>query len=139
MALDPNTIIAFSRDYPGEAGPDGHQFTKVDLLAYLKSEGKRLQDLIQRDGQPTMTKVRTCHLHAIARTRGLVKDGALPVDDKPFDLDQKIHEIGDAEYAAVGGEPNEPMMPDMNSSGMNTATSETVSDTIVKPICLAPL
>ena len=27
----------------------------------------------------------------------------------------------------------------MNSSGMSTAISETVSDTIVKPICSAPL
>ena len=27
----------------------------------------------------------------------------------------------------------------MKSSGMSTATSDTVSDTIVKPICAAPL
>ena len=27
----------------------------------------------------------------------------------------------------------------MNNSGISTATSDTVSDTIVKPICLAPL
>ncbi len=27
----------------------------------------------------------------------------------------------------------------MNSSGISTAISETVSDTMVKPICLAPL
>ncbi len=31
-----------------------------------------------------------------------------------------------------------PTTPVMNSSGMNTATSETVSETMVKPICLAP-
>ncbi len=31
-----------------------------------------------------------------------------------------------------------PTTPGMNSSGMNTATSETVSDTTVKPICRAP-
>ncbi len=31
-----------------------------------------------------------------------------------------------------------PMIPPMNSSGMRTATSETVSDTIVKPICFDP-
>ncbi len=31
------------------------------------------------------------------------------------------------------------MMPPMNKSGISTATSETVSDTMVKPICLAPL
>ena len=32
-----------------------------------------------------------------------------------------------------------PMMPPMNSSGMNTAISEKVIDTMVKPICPAPL
>ncbi len=32
-----------------------------------------------------------------------------------------------------------PMMPPMNSSGMSTATSDTVSDRIVKPICFDPL
>ncbi len=32
-----------------------------------------------------------------------------------------------------------PTMPPMNKSGINTATSDTVSDTIVKPICLLPL
>ena len=31
-----------------------------------------------------------------------------------------------------------PMMPPMNSSGISTATSETVSDRIVKPICFEP-
>ncbi len=31
-----------------------------------------------------------------------------------------------------------PTTPVMNSSGMNTATSETVSETMVKPICFAP-
>ncbi len=31
------------------------------------------------------------------------------------------------------------MRPPMKSSGMSTATSETVSETIVKPICSAPL
>ncbi len=31
-----------------------------------------------------------------------------------------------------------PMMPPMNSSGMNTAISETVIETTVKPICRAP-
>ncbi len=31
------------------------------------------------------------------------------------------------------------MSPPMKSSGMSTATSDTVSDTIVKPICPAPL
>ena len=31
-----------------------------------------------------------------------------------------------------------PMMPPMNSSGMSTAMSDTVSDTMVKPICAAP-
>ncbi len=31
-----------------------------------------------------------------------------------------------------------PMMPPMNSSGMSTATSDTVRDTMVKPICFAP-
>ncbi len=30
------------------------------------------------------------------------------------------------------------MMSPMKSSGINTATSETVSEMIVKPICLAP-
>ena len=30
-------------------------------------------------------------------------------------------------------------MPVMNSSGMNTATSDTLNDTMVKPICFAPL
>ena len=33
---------------------------------------------------------------------------------------------------------NRPTTPVMNSSGMNTATSETVSETMVKPICAAP-
>ncbi len=32
-----------------------------------------------------------------------------------------------------------PMMPPMKRSGISTATSETVSDTMVKPICFAPL
>ena len=32
-----------------------------------------------------------------------------------------------------------PMMPPMNSSGMNTAISEKVIETMVKPICPAPL
>ena len=32
-----------------------------------------------------------------------------------------------------------PMMPPMNSSGISTATSDTVSERMVKPICLAPL
>src|SRR3954463_14686587 len=32
-----------------------------------------------------------------------------------------------------------PMMPPMKSSGMSTATSETVRETMVKPIWLAPL
>ncbi len=32
-----------------------------------------------------------------------------------------------------------PMTPVMKSSGMSTATSETVSERMVKPICLAPL
>ncbi len=32
-----------------------------------------------------------------------------------------------------------PMMPPMKSSGMSTATSDTVSETMVKPICFAPL
>ena len=32
-----------------------------------------------------------------------------------------------------------PMTPPMKSSGMSTATSDTVSERIVKPICLAPL
>ncbi len=32
-----------------------------------------------------------------------------------------------------------PTMPPMKSSGMSTATSDTVRDTIVKPICFAPL
>jgi len=32
-----------------------------------------------------------------------------------------------------------PRMPPMNSSGMNTATSETVIDITVKPICRAPM
>ena len=31
-----------------------------------------------------------------------------------------------------------PTTPVMNSSGMNTAISETVSETMVKPICAAP-
>ena len=31
-----------------------------------------------------------------------------------------------------------PTTPVMNNSGMNTAISETVSDTMVKPICAAP-
>ena len=31
-----------------------------------------------------------------------------------------------------------PTTPPMNSSGMNTAISDTVSDTMVKPICAAP-
>jgi len=31
-----------------------------------------------------------------------------------------------------------PTTPGMNSSGMKTATSETVNDTTVKPICAAP-
>ena len=31
-----------------------------------------------------------------------------------------------------------PMMPPMKSSGISTATSETVSDRIVKPICFDP-
>ncbi len=31
------------------------------------------------------------------------------------------------------------MSPPMKRSGMSTATSDTVSDTIVKPICPAPL
>ena len=31
-----------------------------------------------------------------------------------------------------------PTTPVMNSSGMNTATRLTVSDTMVKPICAAP-
>jgi len=31
-----------------------------------------------------------------------------------------------------------PMIPPMKSSGINTATSDTVSDTMVKPICRAP-
>ena len=33
---------------------------------------------------------------------------------------------------------NRPTMPPMNRIGMNTATSETVIDTTVKPISLAP-
>ena len=32
-----------------------------------------------------------------------------------------------------------PTMPPMNSSGMNTASSDAVMLTIVKPICLAPV
>ena len=32
-----------------------------------------------------------------------------------------------------------PTMPPMNRIGMNTAISDTVIDTIVKPICLAPV
>ena len=32
-----------------------------------------------------------------------------------------------------------PTMPVMNSSGMNTATSDSVSETMVKPISPAPL
>ncbi len=32
-----------------------------------------------------------------------------------------------------------PMMPPMNSSGMNTAISEKVIEMMVKPICPAPL
>ena len=32
-----------------------------------------------------------------------------------------------------------PMIPVMNSSGTSTATSDTVSETMVKPICPAPL
>ena len=32
-----------------------------------------------------------------------------------------------------------PMTPPMNSSGISTATSDTVSDTIVKPICFGAL
>ena len=32
-----------------------------------------------------------------------------------------------------------PTTPVMNSSGMNTATRLTVSETMVKPICAAPL
>ena len=32
-----------------------------------------------------------------------------------------------------------PMSPPMKSSGMSTATRETVSETMVKPICLLPL
>ncbi len=31
-----------------------------------------------------------------------------------------------------------PMIPDMNSSGMNTAIRENVIETMVKPICPAP-
>ena len=31
-----------------------------------------------------------------------------------------------------------PMMPPMKSSGMSTATSDTVRDTMVNPICLEP-
>ncbi len=31
-----------------------------------------------------------------------------------------------------------PTMPPISSSGMNTATSDTVSETTVKPICRAP-
>ena len=33
---------------------------------------------------------------------------------------------------------NRPTMSPMNSSGMRTATNETVSDTMVNPICSAP-
>ncbi len=32
-----------------------------------------------------------------------------------------------------------PMIPPMNRSGIKTATSETVRDTMVNPICLEPL
>ena len=32
-----------------------------------------------------------------------------------------------------------PMTPPMSRMGMNTASSETVMETMVKPICLAPL
>jgi hypothetical protein len=32
-----------------------------------------------------------------------------------------------------------PMIPPMKSSGISTATSDTVRDTMVKPICFAPL
>ena len=32
-----------------------------------------------------------------------------------------------------------PMTPPMKRSGMSTATSDTVSETMVKPICLLPL
>src|SRR4029077_16632709 len=34
---------------------------------------------------------------------------------------------------------NRPTIPVMNKSGMNTATSETLNDTTVNPICFAPL
>ncbi len=34
---------------------------------------------------------------------------------------------------------NRPVTPGINSSGRNTATSDTVSDNTVKPICLAPI
>ena len=40
----------------------------------------------------------------------------------------------------MANSPNSrPTTPVMNSSGMNTAISDTVSETMVKPICAAPL
>ncbi len=45
----------------------------------------------------------------------------------------------EAESTTANSRNRRPITPLMNSSGMNTAIKLTVSDTTVKPICLAPL
>ena len=57
---------------------------------------------------------------------------AVRVSDKTADTPMAMLSV------TANSRKSRPMIPPMKSNGINTATSDTVSDTMVNPICLAP-